>query len=105
MKIRKGDTVIMLSGKDKGSTGKVLEVHPKTNKVLVDGINKATVHKKAPDQTRPGGKFDEFKPVDVSKVGLVHPSKKNRASRVGYKIDAKGKKTRIYRANSKEVKA
>lgn len=103
MKLRKGDNVIIRSGKDKGSTGKIIEVHPKTNKVVVDGLNKATRHKKGNDGGEQGGKFTQYNPIDISKVGLVHPNKKNQASRVGYKIDAKGNKKRIYKANGKEV--
>ncbi len=103
MKLKKGDNVIILSGKDKGSTGKVIEVHPKTDKVVVDGLNQVTVHKKPTNTNSQGGRFKEFHAINASKVGITHPSKKGKASRIGYKIDAKGNKKRIYKANGKEV--
>ena len=103
IRIKKGDTVMIRSGKYKGKTGKVLEVHPKLNKVTVEGIN---IVKRAfkPTQTRPQGGIRELtKPIWVSKVGLLDSTAK-KPSRVGYKTDAKGTKTRVLKTSGKEVK-
>ena len=104
MKIRVGDEVMILSGRDKGKTGKVITVIPKKNQVVVDGLNIVTKHKRGNNtSTDQGGKFQENQALNASKVGLVHPSKKGRTTRLGYKIDAKGVKKRIAKANGKEV--
>ncbi len=103
IRLKKGDTVIVRSGKYKGQTGKVTATHPTENKVTVEGIN---IVKKAmkPTQTRPqGGIVAITKPIWVSKVGLVEPSSK-KASRIGYKLDDDGSKTRVFKSTGKEVK-
>lgn len=103
IRLQKDDTVIVLSGKHKGKTGKVLSTHPEENKVTVEGIN---IVKKAikPDRQHPqGGIIDVHKPIWVSKVALLEPVSK-KPSRIGYKIDKTGKKSRIYKSNGKEVK-
>jgi large subunit ribosomal protein L24 len=89
IRIKKGDTVMVRSGKYKGKTGKVLQVHPKLNKVTVEGINIVKRHRK-PTQAQPqGGIIELTKPVWVSKVGLLDNSAK-KPSRIGFKTDAKG---------------
>ena len=104
IKLRVGDTVMVRTGRDKGKTGKVTAVHPKLNKVTVEGVNVVKKHRK-PTQTNPTGAVVEVtKPIWVSKVGIVHPSKKDQTSRIGYKLDDKGNKTRIFKANGKEIK-
>jgi large subunit ribosomal protein L24 len=103
IRIKKGDTVMVRAGKFKGKTGKVLAVHPKENKVTVEGINVVKRHRK-PTQQRPQGGIDQItKPMWVSKVGL-HDNTGKRASRVGYKTDAKGVKVRYLKTSGKEVK-
>lgn len=103
IRIKKGDTVMVRAGKYKGKTGKVLQVHPKQNKVTVEGINIVKRHKK-PTQTSPqGGILELPKPIWVSKVGLLDSTAK-KPSRVGYKTDAKGIKTRFLKSSGKEVK-
>lgn len=103
IRIKKGDTVMVRSGKYKGKTGKVMQVHPKENKVTVEGINVVKRHRK-PTQTQPqGGIFEMTKPIWVSKVGLLDSAGK-KPSRVGYKIDEKGAKSRILKTSGKEVK-
>ena len=103
IRIKKGDTVMVRSGKYKGKTGKVLQVHPKENKVTVEGINVVKRHRK-PTQAQPqGGIFEMTKPIWVSKVGLLDSAAK-RPSRIGYKLDAKGSKTRFLKTSGKEVK-
>lgn len=104
LRIKKGDTVIVLSGKDKGRTGVVASVQPRDLTVTIEGINTRKRHRK-PTQANPqGGVFTIEHPISISKVGLVHPTKKNQATRIGIKVDDKGAKTRVYRANGKEIK-
>ena len=91
------------SGKYKGQTGKVTAVHPRENKVTVEGINVVKKHVKPNRQYPQGAVVDLTKPMWVSKVGIVEPTSK-KASRVGYKVSADGKKTRVYKKSGKEVK-
>lgn len=103
IRLKKDDTVVVLSGKYKGKTGKITAVHPAENKVTVEGIN---IVKKAlkPSQTHPqGGIVEITKPMWVSKVALVEPTSK-KPSRVGFSFDKAGKKVRIYKRTGKEVK-
>lgn len=79
MKIKTGDKVIVLSGKDKGKTGKVISADPKNGKVIVEGVSVATKHQKAKKQGQDGGIMKIETPVYVSKVQLVCP-KCNKAS-------------------------
>ncbi|GBR72345.1 50S ribosomal protein L24 [Candidatus Termititenax spirochaetophilus] len=91
-KIKKGDLVQVLSGKDKGKQEKVLEVRTADGKVLVDNVNKVKKHTK-PTQGHAGGIIDKLLPINVSRVALVCPSCK-KAVRVGFKI-VKDKKVRF----------
>lgn len=103
IRLRKGDTVVVRSGKYKGKTGKVLATHPTENKVTVEGINVVKKHVK-PNREHPQGAIVELtKPIWVSKVGIQEPTKK-KPSRIGYKVTKEGKKTRVFKANGKEVK-
>lgn len=103
IRIKKGDTVMVRSGKFKGKTGKVLAVHPKENKVTIEGINVVKRHRK-PTQAQPqGGIIEMTKPMWVSKVGLLDSAGK-KPSRIGYKTDAKGNKTRVLKTSGKEIK-
>ncbi|HIA91772.1 TPA: 50S ribosomal protein L24 [Candidatus Saccharibacteria bacterium] len=104
VKLRVGDTVMVRSGRDKGKTGKVTAVHPKDNKVTVEGVNVVKKHRKPNQQNNTGAVVEITKPIWVSKVGIVHPSKKDQTTRIGYKVDDKGNKTRIFKANGKEIK-
>lgn len=103
IRLKKGDTVIVRAGKYKGKTGKVLATHPTLNKVTVEGINIVKRHRK-PTQARPqGGIIEMTKPIWVSKVGLYDSANK-KASRISYKIDKDGNKTRIAKTSGKEIK-
>lgn len=103
IRIKKGDTVVVRSGKYKGKTGKVTATHPELNKVTVEGINIVKKHQK-PNKEHPQGAIVELtKPIAVSKVGILEPTSK-KASRIGYKLDAKGVKTRIFKRGGKEIK-
>jgi large subunit ribosomal protein L24 len=103
IKLKKGDTVMVRAGKQKGQTGKVTAVHPSQNKVTVEGINMVKKHVK-PTQAKPqGGIVDLTKPIWVSKVGLVEPTSK-KPSRVGISVKEDGTKVRVYKSTGKEVK-
>jgi large subunit ribosomal protein L24 len=103
MRLKKGDTVMVRSGKYKGKIGKVMQVHPKDNKVTVEGVNVVKRHNK-PTQQRPQGGIQELtKPIWVSKVGLLDNVAK-KPSRVGFKTDAKGNKIRVLKTSGKEMK-
>lgn len=103
IRLKKGDLVVIRAGKYKGQTGKITATHPSENKVTVAGINIVKKHLK-PNQTHPQGAIVEItKPIWVSKVSIVEPTTK-KPSRIGYKIDAKGVKTRIYKSTDKEIK-
>ena len=93
MKIKTGDKVIVLSGKDKGKTGKVISADPKNGKVIVEGVSVATKHQKAKKQGQDGGIMKVETPMYVSKVQLVCP-KCGKGTRVGYKF-VDGKKIRV----------
>ena len=101
MNIRKNDKVIVLSGKDKGKTGKVLVADPKSLKVIVEGVNVATKHQKAQKKGQDGGLIKVETPIYVSKVQLVCP-KCGKGTRVAHKI-ADGKKTRVCKKCGAEI--
>lgn len=103
IRLKKGDTVIVRAGKYKGKTGKITVVHPHLNKVTVEGINIVKKHVK-PTREHPQGDIVELtKPIDVSKVGFYDATKK-KATRIGFKTDAKGNKVRIAKISGKEIK-
>ena len=90
MRIKKGDTVVVITGKDKGKTGTVLKAMPKENKVVVEGVNMQTKHAKATQKTAAEIKHMEG-PIDVSNV-MYYDGKQ--ATKVGYKVE-NGKKVRV----------
>ena len=106
MKIKKGDHVVVLSGKDKGATGQVIAAYPATSKVLVEGVNMIKINKKVTNQgvrgAKEGGITTQEAPIHVSNVQLVDPETK-RPARVGYKINEDGTKVRVLRPSGKEI--
>jgi len=74
LRVKKGDTVVVLSGKDRGKTGKIIEAHPSTRRVVVDGVAVAKKHQKARGRNKPSGIIEIPQPIHVSNVMLVHPS-------------------------------
>ena len=84
MKIKKGDTVKVMAGKDNGKEGKVISVDRKNNKVLVEGVNMITKHTKPSMANQQGGIIHQEGPIDISNVMYVH---KGKATRVGFKMD------------------
>jgi large subunit ribosomal protein L24 len=91
MKVKTGDEVVVLLGKDKGKKGNIERVFPKFNKVLVSGVNIYKRHKKPQGRTLQGGIIDITKPVSTSSVALVCP-KCNLPTKVGFKLENKDKK-------------
>jgi large subunit ribosomal protein L24 len=92
MKIKKGDHVIVISGKDKGKEGEVVRALPKDDKIVVNSVNTAKKHQKAQRQNQQAGIIDVDMPIHVSNVMLVH---KGKPTRVGYKVQADGSKVRV----------
>ena len=107
MKIHKGDTVLVISGKDKGAKGKVMQAYPARNKVLVEGVNRIKKH--TPISTnqrgaRSGGIVTQEAPIHVSNVMVVDSDGK--PTRVGYRVDEEtGKRVRISKRNGKDIQA
>lgn len=100
MKIVKGDTVVVISGKDRGKEGVVSRVLPSSNKVIVDGVNVAKKHQKPRKANEQGGIIDRDMPIHVSNVMLVHRGK---PTRVGFKVNADGTKVRIAKRTGEEI--
>ena len=85
MHVKSKDTVIVISGKDKGTKGKITAAFPKLNRVTVEGVNMVTKHQKARNQMQPGGIVHKEMPIDASNVMLVCP-KCGKATRVSHKV-------------------
>ncbi len=102
MKIRKGDQVIVTTGRDKGKQGEVLRAMPKVNKVVVQGVNMVKRHTR-PSQTSAGGIISKEAPIDVSNVALIDPET-GKATRVGFKI-VDGEKVRVAKKSGKVIAA
>ena len=95
LRIRKNDTVIVISGKDKGKRGRVIEVLPKDARVRVEGVNRIKRHTKPnPQKNVKGGIVERENPVHVSTVALVDP-KSDKPTRVGIKVAADGSRLRV----------
>lgn len=102
IRLKKGDTVVVRTGKYKGKTGKITATHPTLNKVTVEGINIVKKHVK-PNRDHPQGTILELtKPMWVSKVAVVDPTSK-KPTRIGYSTSKEGKKVRVYKTSGKEI--
>ncbi|MBP3402650.1 MAG: 50S ribosomal protein L24 [Alphaproteobacteria bacterium] len=100
MKIKKGDQVIVTTGRDKGKQGEVLRAMPKTNKVVVQGVNMVKRHTR-PSQTNAGGIISKEAPIDVSNVALIDPET-GKPTRVGFKV-VDGEKVRVAKKSGKVI--
>lgn len=101
-KIRKGDEVVVITGKDKGRRGTVLKVFPDA-RVLVEGVNIAKKHQKAnPNMGVEGGIIDKTMPIDISNVMVFNPKTK-KGDRVGFKTSDDGDKVRVFRSSGEPV--
>ena len=101
LKLKKGDEVIILAGKDKGKTGKIILVKPSINKAVVSGINKVKKHTK-PDNNQPGGIVEKEMPIQISNLAF-YDSELKKGVKLGFKFNDKKNKVRIIRSSGKEV--
>ena len=105
MKVHKGDTVLVISGKDKGAKGKVIQAYPKDERVLVEGVNRIKKHTAQSANQRgasSGGIVTQEAPIHVSNVMVVDSDGK--PARVGYRVDEEtGKRVRISKRNGKDI--
>ena len=101
LKLKKGDEVIVIAGKDKGKTGKITKMHPNIFKAIVSGINKVKKHQK-PDQNQAGGIVEKEMPIHLSNLAFYDTSLK-KGIRVGFKFDQKNKKIRINKNSGKTI--
>lgn len=99
-KLRKGDEVIVLAGKDKGKTGKIVKMFPKQMKAIVSDINKVKKNQK-PDNNQPGGIIDKEMPLHISNLSFYDPEIK-KAVKIGFKIND-NKKVRFNKKSNKEI--
>jgi large subunit ribosomal protein L24 len=100
-KIRKGDKVVVLTGRDKGRTGEVIEVRPTEMRALVRGVNLVKRHQKQ-SATQEGGIISKEAPVHLSNIAIADP-KDGKPTRVGFKVHADGKKVRISKRSGVEI--
>ena len=107
MKVKKGDTVLVIAGKDKGAKGKVIAVLVEADKVLVEGVNQIKKHTKVGTSTRgakTGGIVTQEAPIHVSNVmPVIEADGKKVGTRVGYRTDESGTKTRVAQRNGEEI--
>jgi large subunit ribosomal protein L24 len=100
MKLKKGDLIEVITGKDTGKQGEIAFVLPKTNRIIVNGINVASKHQRPTRASDQGGIIDKDLPMDASNVMLVHKGKK---VRVGYQIQNDGTKVRVARPSGEVI--
>jgi large subunit ribosomal protein L24 len=101
MKLKKGDPVIVIAGKDKGKEGNIAQVLPAKGKVIVHGVNTAKKHQKARKANQQGGIIDKDMPIDASNVMYVS---KGKPSRLGYQTEADGTKVRVAKRTGEVIK-
>jgi large subunit ribosomal protein L24 len=104
MRVRKGDTVLVIAGKDKGAKGKVIQAYPDTGRVLVEGVNRIKKHTRVSRTQRgaqSGGIVTQEAAIDVSNVMIVDSSGK--PARVGYRTDDEGKRVRVSRRTGEDI--
>ena len=99
-KLKKGDDVIVLTGKDKGKTGKIIKILPKDEKAIVSEINRVKKNQK-PDNNQPGGIVDKEMPIHISNISLFDANSK-KPIKIGYKIN-NNKKVRVNKLDGKEI--
>ncbi len=99
MKLRLKDKVMVIRGRDKGKKGEIVAVLPKENQVVVEGINVVKKHTKPNAKTPRGGIVELAKPLDAAKVMILDPAT-GKPARIGYKVDAKGNKERVFKVSS-----
>jgi large subunit ribosomal protein L24 len=103
-RIRKGDTVVVISGAEKGRRGEVLRVFPRADRAIVQGVNLATKHTKATGFGSPGGIVQQEASIHLSNLKLIDP-KTEQPTKVGFRIQADGQKVRIAKATGQVIEA
>jgi len=101
LKIKKGDRVVVITGKDRGKQGEVVRVLPKENKAVVSGVNVALRHTK-PSRVSEGGILSKEMPIHISNIAIVDP-KDGKATKVGFKVIADGKKVRVAKSSGEVI--
>jgi large subunit ribosomal protein L24 len=104
MRVRRGDTVLVIAGKDKGAKGKVIQAYPGTGRVLVEGVNRIKKHTRISRTQRgaqSGGIVTQEAAIDVSNVMVIDSSGK--PTRVGYRTDDEGRRVRVSRRTGKDI--
>ena len=104
MKVKKGDTVVVIGGKDKGAKGKVIQAYPERNRVLVEGVNRIKKHTRVSQTQRgakSGGIVTQEATIHVSNVMVVDSDGK--PARVGYRTNDDGRRVRVSRRNGKDI--
>ena len=104
MKVKKGDTVVVIAGKDKGAKGKVIQAYPERNRVIVEGVNRIKKHTRVTQTQRgakSGGIVTQEAAIHVSNVMVVDSDGK--PARIGYRKDDNGKNVRVSRRNGKDI--
>jgi large subunit ribosomal protein L24 len=104
MKVKKGDTVVVVAGKDKGAKGKVIAAYPRQDKVIVEGVNRVKKHERIRTTQRgakTGGIVTQEAPIHVSNVMVV--DSEGKPARIGYRVDDNGQKVRISRRTGKDL--
>ncbi len=101
-KIRKGDKVIVLTGRDKGRRGEVLRVEPKEDRAFVQGVNMVKRHEKPQGLNRPGGITEKEGPIHLSNLALLDP-KSDKPTRIGFKVLEDGRKVRVAKASGEVI--
>ncbi|MEL6520909.1 MAG: 50S ribosomal protein L24 [Pseudomonadota bacterium] len=101
-KLKKGDKVVVLTGKDKGKTGEITKVDPKAGKAVVEGLNIAIRHQRQ-TQNSQGGRLPQAMPIDLSNLAFV--DKNGKATRVGFKMNDDGKKVRFAKTTGDVIDA
>ena len=103
-KIRKGDRVQVLAGRDKGKRGEVLSVMPTVHRALVQGVNMVKRHTKPRGMAQPGGIVEKEGPIDLSNLALIDP-KSDKPTRVGFRVLEDGKKVRVAKSSGEVLDA
>ena len=101
LKIRKGDTVTVVAGREKGRSGEVLRTDPARRRVVVQGVNMVKRHTR-PSPVSPGGVLEKEAPLDISNVALVDPSD-GKATRIGFRVLEDGRKVRYARRSGEVI--
>ena len=103
MKLKKGDKVVVIAGKDKGKVGVIQRAYPKLNKIVVEGVNVRKKHQKPTQQNPEGSIVEIYAPIDASNA-MYYDAKTKKGTRLGYKVNKDGVKVRVAKKTNTEIK-